>query len=218
MPLVTPLANVIMSGVTPKVCAANARAGAPEAGDHLVEDQQQAVLVADRAQPLQVALRRHQHAGGAGHRLDDHRGDVGRVVQRDDARLQLVGEMRAPRGLAAAEGVVLEVVGVGQVIDARQHAAERLAVGRNAADRDAAEADAVIAALAADQHVAVPFAARAVVGEGDLQRGIDRLGARVGEEHVVEAVRRKLRDQRGGAERARVPHLEQRANSRALPA
>jgi hypothetical protein len=33
-------------------------------------------LVADLAQPLEVALGGHQHAGGAGDRLDDDGGDV----------------------------------------------------------------------------------------------------------------------------------------------
>ena len=65
-----------------------------EAGDHLVEDQQDAVLVADRPQALQVALGRRQHAGRARHRLDDHRRDGRGIVQRDDA-LQVVGEMGA---------------------------------------------------------------------------------------------------------------------------
>ena len=54
---------------------------------------------------------------------------------------------------------------------------EELAVAGDAADRDAAEADAVIAALAADQPGARAFAPRAVIGERDLQRGLDRLRA-----------------------------------------
>ena len=129
-----------------------------EAGDDLVEDQQDAVLVADRAQPLQIALRRRQHAGRARHRLDDHRGDRRRVVQRDDA-LELVGEMRAPFRLALAEGLLLAIIGRRQMIDAGEQRAEELAVGDDAADRDAAEADAVIAALAADQARAPGLAA-----------------------------------------------------------
>ena len=107
----------------------------------------------------------------------------------------------APLRLAAGEGVVRRVVGVRQVIHAGQQAAEDLAVGDDAADRDAAEADAVIAALAADQPRARALAASAVVGERDLQRGIDRLGAGVGEEDVVEVARHG----RSGAPPARTP-------------
>ena len=144
------------------------------------------MLRADLAQSLQVPLGRHQHAGRARHRLDDHGGDVARVVQRDDA-LEVVGEVRAPRGLAARVGVVREVVRVRQVVHARQLRAEELAVVDHAAHGDAAEAHAVVAALAADEARARALAAHAVVGERDLERGVHRLRARVGEEHVVEA-------------------------------
>ena len=85
-------------------------AEAAEAGDDLVEDQQDAVLVADRAQPLEIALRRRQHAGRAGHRLDDHRGDGRGVVQRDEP-VEFVGEMRAPLRLADREGLLGAVIG-----------------------------------------------------------------------------------------------------------
>ena len=50
---------------------------------------------------LEIALGRDQHAGGAGHRLDDHRGDGRGVVQRDEA-LEIVGELGAVLRLAAA--------------------------------------------------------------------------------------------------------------------
>ena len=64
-------------------------------------------------------------------------------------------------------------MGVRHVIDAGEQAAEQLAVGDDAADRDAAEADAVIAALAADQPLPGALAPGAVVGQRDLQRGVD---------------------------------------------
>ena len=47
----------------------------PEPGDHLVHHQQDPVLVANLAQALEIALRRHQAARGAGNRLDEHGGD-----------------------------------------------------------------------------------------------------------------------------------------------
>jgi hypothetical protein len=102
------------------------------------------------AQLLQVALGRDQHAGGAGYRLDDDGGDGGGVMQGDEA-LELVGQMGAPGRLSLAEGVLLQVVGVGQMIHAVEERAEELAIAGDAADGDAAEADAVIAALAPDQ-------------------------------------------------------------------
>ena len=70
-------------------------ADSAEAGDHLVEYQQNVMPVADLAQALQVADRRQYHAGGAGNRFDDDRGD-GRGVMQGDQALELVGEMRAP--------------------------------------------------------------------------------------------------------------------------
>ena len=184
-------------------------AEAAEAGDDLVEDEQDAVLVADLAQALEIALRRRQNAGGAGHGLDDHGGDGGGVVERDDA-LQLVGEMRAPFRLAAGEGLLGAVIGVGQVVDARQQRAEELAVLDDAAHRDAAEADAVIAALAADQARLAALALHVPIGQRHLQRRVHRLGARVAEEDVVQVARGELGEARGEGEAARMAELEGR--------
>ena len=61
---------------------------------------------------------------------------------------------------------------------------------------DAAEIDAVIRALARDEHRAPALAARLVIGERDLHRGVDRLRPRVGEEDAVQVARRQLRDAR----------------------
>ena len=168
-------------------------AEAAEAGDDLVEDQQNAVTVADGAQPLQITFGRRQHAGRAGHRLDDHGGDRRGAVQRDDA-FELVGEMPAPFRLALGKGLMLAAIGCRQMIDAGQQRAEEFAVVDNAADRNAAEADAVIAALAADQPRARALAADVVISERDLERGVDRFRARIAEEHAVEIARRQRRD------------------------
>jgi len=69
-------------------------AGPAEAGDDLIEYQQDAVLVAEAAQSLQVALWRQQHAGRTRYRLDDDRSDVGCVVQLHQA-FQVVGQFGA---------------------------------------------------------------------------------------------------------------------------
>jgi hypothetical protein len=161
-------------GTAPLVLCRERRAQATEAGDHLVEDQQDAVLRGDFAQTLQVTDRRNQHAGGACDRLDDDRGHRRRIMQRQDA-LQVVGQMSAPLRLPFGESIVGEVVGMRQVIDTGEHGPEMLAIARDAADRDTAEADAVIAALAADQAGALPLAAHAVIGQCNLERGIDGL-------------------------------------------
>ncbi|MNQ03359.1 hypothetical protein D3C85_160590 [compost metagenome] len=183
------------------------------------------MLVADLAQALQVAARRRQHAGGAGHGLDDHGGDGRGVVQRDQ-RLERVGLVDAVRRLAAREGVARQVERVRQVVHAVEQRPEGAALAPDAAHRDAAEAHAVVRALAPDEPVAARVAARPVVGHRDLQRGVDRLGARVGEEHVVHAGRRHLREalrQREGGGVADlevggvVEHVDLRLHRRADP-
>ena len=98
VPEVRPLAVVTRSGMHAEILGRRAGAEAAEGGDHLVEDQQDAVLLGDRAQALQVARRRRVDADRAGHRLDDHRGDGRRVVQRHQP-LQRVGELGAVLGL-----------------------------------------------------------------------------------------------------------------------
>nr|GEU28076.1 hypothetical protein [Tanacetum cinerariifolium] len=178
-----------------------------ETGDHFVEDQQDAVLGAQFAQPFQVALGRHQHAGGSGHRLHDHGRDGGCVVQRDDA-FQFVGQLEAVFRFAARVRVLVQVVGVRQVVHARQHHAVRLAVAGDAAHRDAAEAHPVVAPFAADQARAASLAARAVVRERHLERGVHGLGTGVGIEHVAEAVVGVVHQLVGQLEGGRVAHLE----------
>ena len=88
--------------------------------------------------------------------------------------------------------------------------AEELAVVDHAADRDAAEADAVIALLASDQPLPRAFAAQAVIGDRDLQRGVDGLGAGVREEHVIEIAGRELDQAVRELEAGRMTHLERR--------
>ena len=182
-------------------------AGASEAGDDLVEYQQDAVFVANAAQSLQVALRRHQHPGRASDRFDDDRGDVRRIVQLHQT-FQIIGELSAVLGLAAREGIARRIVRVAHVIDRSEHVAEGLAVADHAAYGNAAEADAVVAALASDQDAARAFAADAVVSQRDFQRGIHCFGAGVGEEHPVHALRGDRRQLFRRLEGDGVVHLE----------
>ena len=178
-----------------------------EAGDHLVEDQQDAVRGGDLPQPLQIAERRHQHAGGAGHRLHDHRGDRLRAVQGDQVQ-QEVGALGAVRRLPAGKGVAFRVVGVRQVVDAGQQRPVRRAVGADSPHGHPAEADAVIGALAADQAGAARLSAPAMIGERDLQRGIDRLRPGVDEERMAQIAGQDRRQLGCQLEGGRMAHLE----------
>ena len=109
--------------------------------------------------------------------------------------------------LALDEGVPGKVVGVAQVVDAGQ-VRKGATVVDQAAHRDAAEADAVIAALAADQSRACRLTGGALIGERDLQRGVDRFRTRIGEEDAIEAFRRNRGKPLGEIERQRMAHLE----------
>ena len=68
-----------------------------------------------------------------------------------DQPFQFVGEMGAVFRLALGEGLLVAVVGVGEVIDPGQQRSEHLAVVDDAAHGGAAETDTVIAALTSDQ-------------------------------------------------------------------
>src|SRR3546814_19428502 len=72
---------------------------------------------------------------------------------------------------------------------------EGLLVAHHAGHAEAAEVHAVVGALAADQAQALPLALGLVVGQRDLQRGVARLGAGIGEEDVVEVGRRHRRSE-----------------------
>ena len=144
------------SGTTPKRCEAEGLAQAAESGDHLVEDEEDAVPRADLAQALEIAFRRHQHAGRARHRLDDHRRDGRRVVQRAEP-LQLVRKLQTRIWLSARERISSEVMRMADMVDAGYARSEHLLVRLQPADRHAAEVDAVVAALAADQAEALPL-------------------------------------------------------------
>ena len=115
-----------------------------------------------------------------------------------DQPFKLICEVRAPRRLPAGERHVRQIVRVREMIDpGQQGAREGFAVGDHAPDRDAAKAHSVIAFGATDQAEAAAITACPVVGERDLECGIDRLRTGIGEEHVLETVPRSL-SQRGG--------------------
>ncbi|MNE20674.1 hypothetical protein D3C80_1138070 [compost metagenome] len=150
-------------------------ADAAEAGDDLIEDQQDVVAARDLAQALQIADWRDDDARRAREGLDDHGGD-GFGAMLSDQDFQFVGQMPAPGRLAAREGGFIQVQGVRQVIDTGQGGEAALVVFQPA-DGNAAKADAVIALLPADQAGAFGLPLRLLIGQGDLQGRIDPLGA-----------------------------------------
>ena len=144
--------------MTPKLCAANVLAGAAEAADHFVEHEQDAVRIADLAQPLRVSLGRHEAAARSGDRLDEARRDILGAVEGDEAG-EIVGELDPVRAFALGEEVFLEMR-VPHVRDARQSRPELATIVDEPRQRDAAEADAVIRAFARDEDVAPALSAR----------------------------------------------------------
>ncbi len=169
------------------------------AGDDLVEYQQDAVLVADLADAVQVALGRRQAAERAGRRLDEHRRDVVAADQCADP-LQVLGEVGALVGLAAHERV-LGQRGVPHEVHAGQADAERAPVVDHARQRHAAHVDPVVGALARHEQLPMALAADAVIRQRHLHRRVDRFRAGAGEEHAVQARGRVLRHPLGELER-----------------
>ena len=137
-------------------------AGAADAGLDLVEDQQQAVLVAQLAQALEESVRQHAHAALAHHRLDH-----------DGAGL------RADRLLGRFQ------IGISHLIEAFDRRAEAFQVFLVAGGGDGRERAAVEGAFEGDDAVALRLAVRRLVFARHLDRAFDGFGAGVLEEHGV---------------------------------
>ena len=137
-------------------------AGAADARLHLVEDEQQAVFVAEPAQLLHEVLRHGAKPPLALHGLDED-------------RRRLLGD-RVPDGRNVAEGQLQEARGLG---------AEALDVFLLPAGRDGGDGAAVESALEGEDVVLAGVTLGKVVAPGRLDRAFQRLGARIGEEHLV---------------------------------
>src|SRR5215471_920666 len=179
------------------------------AGDDFVEDQQNSVLVADRAQPLEVPLRRWQYARGCSDRLDNHGGNSGCVMQ-SDKTIEIVGKMRTPFRLTDTEGLLLTIVSRYQMVDAGEQRTELLAIADDAANGNATEAYPMVTALATDQSHARGVAAYVVIGERNLERGVDCLGTGVAEKYVIKIRRGERGNPAREFERLGMAELERR--------
>ena len=137
-------------------------AGAADAALDLVEDQEQAVLVAELAQALQRLRREDAHAALALHGLEQDRRGLGSD--------QLFG------GVDVVEGDLVEAVGL---------RAEAFEIFRLAAGGDRRQRAAVERALEGDGAEALGIAVDVVVAARRLDGALHRLGAGIGEEHLV---------------------------------
>ena len=113
--------------------------------------------------------------------------------------LEIIGKEITVLGLAAGKRIAVEQVRMTHVLGIGIERAELSLVQPDAAHTETAEVDAVVGLLPANQHAPLPFAAGLMIGQRDLQRGIDGLGAGIGEEDVIEA-RGHLRQPVGGLE------------------
>ena len=190
--------------------ACEQRPGAPEAGHHLVGDQQHLVLRAQRARAAQERRMVEAHAAGALHqRLDHHRGDL--VVLVGEQLLQRLG-----RGRRAVDAGVVMVLRV----PAREGGHERGTQERRirlAEDRDVGHAQGperlpVVSALESDEAVLPRASAVRPVMRRHLERDLHRRGAVGCEERVTEPSGREAREalrqlHRGAVGEARQHHV-----------
>ena len=139
-------------------------AGAAETALDLVEDQQRAGLVAELAHLLELLVGQGAGAALALHRLDDDRRGG-----RADGGLQ---------GLHVAER---------QLDEARHARTETFEIGRVARGVDRRQGAAVERAVEADDVDPLGLALGPVILARGLDRALDRLGAGIGEEHLVQA-------------------------------
>ena len=102
-------------------------AGAAEAGDDLVGDQQDAVLLQHRDDGVEITLGREDHAAGAHHRLGDHRRDgVGAFLLDQGVEVGTHADGELLLGLAGLRiAIVMRAVGEAGEVERQVEAAWR---------------------------------------------------------------------------------------------
>ncbi|MNI64499.1 hypothetical protein D3C73_1199470 [compost metagenome] len=88
----------------PETLCGERHADPAEPGDDFIEHQQDAVLVADLAQALQIPGCRQDHTRRSSDGLDEHGGNGGGIVQGDQP-FQIVGQLGALTRQPLAEGI-----------------------------------------------------------------------------------------------------------------
>ena len=170
-----------MSGTTPVVVGAPHRAGAAEAGDHLVGEEQRPVIPGHRLDRPQEAVGRDDVARGALDRLHDDRGDLARGLVADDVADVLRAGDAAVR-IAELERAAV-AVGVGCRVLAGQ---ERTLVMLEVAAEQAQHAAGLAVEAAPEPDDLLPPGR----GLGQAQARLHRLGAAREELDAREPLRR----------------------------
>ena len=166
--------------------------------DHLVGDQQDVVLVADLAHPLEVALLRRDAPAGVLERLEDHGRDRLRPLELDPLADLLGGPERV-----AVSGPVVRVR-VRHMNTALGERLERRAQVGEAGRHQGTHRRPVVGDLAGDHLVLLALTGDPEVLARQLQRRLDRFGTARREEDVVEVAGRHVRDPRRELDRAGV--------------
>ena len=167
--------------------AAEPVADPPEPADHLVRHQQDAVLVADLADAVEVALRRHDRTAGVLDRLEDDRGHRRGVLVSDDA----VDLVRALERAGGRIGAVRAPVAVRhrRAKAAGEQGLELGAKRRATVDRQCPHRRSVVGAAPRHVLVTAGLAAQAVVLARHLESGLVGLGSARDEEDPADVDR-----------------------------
>src|SRR3990172_1065371 len=162
------------------VLAAEGKSGTTKAGNHLIQDQQNAPSVADLPESLQIAVRRHEYPSATDHRFGDDGGNSLRSFV-PDSGFDLVGAgQSAGRGrLAMCASVAVWWI---NVEESWNQGLERPPSADLTGRGEGAEGKAVGATVAGDHLVTVLASVNLPpVLPRQLQGGLDCLGAAVAE-------------------------------------
>ena len=170
------------------------RAGAAHAAHHLVENEQNAVPVADLAHAAEVAGHGRDRAErGSDHRFG-HEGDDVVAAELLDLGLELFGETRRIGLRRLIDAAIAIFIDRRDVMRLEQERRELRPLFFATTDRQRAQRDAVIALTPRDDFSPLRLAPFDEILARELERGLDRLRAAADVEHMPDAGR-SMRDE-----------------------
>ena len=146
-----------------------------ETADHLIGDQQDAVLATDRLDTRPVSVGWNDHAARTLHGFADERGHVLRAKPQD-AFLNCVGGTLG-EGLRVFPEALVERVGLHHVLESGCPGAALLAHRLHATDTHASDRGAVVGVIAGDDDVPSGLSLDLPVVADDADDGVDRFRA-----------------------------------------